>query len=452
VGVSASDVDESPLITASVAGAVRTTSLAIVGIRPVALRFSESAIQAGTWSDAEIELNSTNVPAVARLNVASSTADLLVPPSIVTRPGQTRARFRVYLDARAKQQAGAEIQVRFGETTVRTPIAVMPAGAPVLSLPDELAVRIGGELSLTVSAIDPNGLPLVYAASGLPAGAQFDATTGRFAWTPVNGQEGAYEVGFKATNTAQASGARSIRIMVDTGRPVAVTLRSAARRTGPTCSPGSLASVEGRWLAPSTAQADPSGELAGTRVKVNGEYAALTAVSPSRVDFLCPVLPAGTTLAVSVENGAGKSDAVTGVTALAAPALFSIDGTGAGEGLVYLSGTSLMATSRDYRALGQPAQPGDSITIRATGVDPQSLPPLVSVGGMAAKVEAVSALPGMAGVFEITVTVPLGVQPGSAVPIQASFGPLPAEDSSRRHVPVRVRSNLVTVAIEEGRR
>ena len=61
--------------------------------------------------------------------------------------------------------------------------------------------------------------------------------------------------------------------------------------------------------------------------------------------------------------------------------------------------TAVVATNRDYRALGQPAQPGDSTTLRATGIDPNGLPPIITVGGLLSVVEMISAVPGSAGVY-----------------------------------------------------
>jgi uncharacterized protein (TIGR03437 family) len=262
-----------------------------------------------------------------------------------------------------------------------------------------------------------------------------------------------YEVVFTATNSAQVAATSRVRIAVDGGQPVLTSLRNAATRLGPACSRGALARLDGRWLATATL-AQPAGAFAldGTRVKVNEAYTAVVFVSPTRVDFVCPDLPAGTELAVSVENDAGTSAAITGATASITPGVFSADGSGSGQGVVHLTGTSLLATARDYRVLGQPAQPGDSITLWATGIDPNGLQPIITVGGLLSAVKTVSAVPGWAGICQITVAVPAGVPPGDAVPVRASFGPLPASSSSRSPFGSRVRSNQVTIAIEEGRR
>src|ERR1700733_1407272 len=113
-------------------------------------------------------------------------------------------------------------------------------------------------------------------------------------------------------------------------RAVPITgIQNAASLTQPACSPGS----------------DRSGavtNLAGTQVKVNGEYASVVYASATRVNFVCPGTDAETALTVSAENGAGVTDPQSTTMYQTAPGLYSVDGTGAGQGLIMLSGTSLL--------------------------------------------------------------------------------------------------------------
>ena len=101
--VLASDQDAQPQISASIQGTVLTTSPMIIGIRPTALTCSTGAIQAGNWLGCEVQLNSPNVPEVARLVVSSANPDLKIPAVAMTRPGQTRLTFQVYADPLATQ-------------------------------------------------------------------------------------------------------------------------------------------------------------------------------------------------------------------------------------------------------------------------------------------------------------------------------------------------------------
>jgi uncharacterized protein (TIGR03437 family) len=458
--VSASDRDEQPVLSASVQGAVRTAAPAIIGIRPTTLTCQAGAIQAGNWLDCVIQLNSPNIPEVARLVVSSTNPDLKVPNGIVSRPGQARLGFMLYADPHASDRSSS-IAVQFGGTAVNNTVLVTAAGAPVLSVPDDVNTVFGNQVIFTFTAQDPRGLAVVLSASGLPEGATFDAGTGEFSWTPTQSQQGAYSIALTATNSAAASSTSHVAIMVDSGKPVITGMFNAASRAEPACSPGSVASLAGRWLASvDSPVSNPSGavtDLGGTRVTVNNEYVSVVYASPTRVDFVCPDATPGIPLTISVEDKAGIA-----VPAMAAmhgmtPGVYSIDGTGDGPGLIALAGTSLLATSRDYRALGQPAEPGDSITIRATGIAAlNGALPMVTIGDIYAQVQSVQAVPGAAGIWEITAEVPMGIQPGNAVPVVVYVPPYQAYP--RREPPAGgnlrrfgVPSNRTTIAVEQAR-
>lgn len=109
--------------------------------------------------------------------------------------------------------------------------------------------------------------------------------------------------------------------------------------------------------------------------------------------------------------------------------------------MVTLSGTSLLATPRSYLNDGQPAEPGDTISILATGAGLDAGPALVevSIGGVSTTADRVQPMPGMAGVYQVDVTVPASVAPGDAVPIAIEIA-----DSSG----IAIGSNTVTIAVE----
>ena len=111
----------------------------------------------------------------------------------------------------------------------------------------------------------------------------------------------------------------------------------------------------------------------------------------------------------------------------------------------------------DYLALGQPAEPGRSITIRATGIGAlNGALPVVMIGDVNAQVQSVQAVPGAAGVYEITVEVPLSTQEGDAVPVVVV---LPADESLQRLGAQQMpgargfgrQSNQTTIAVERPR-
>jgi hypothetical protein len=58
----------------------------------------------------------------------------------------------------------------------------------------------GQPIEFTVSATDPEGDPLTFSASNLPEGANFDAATATFSWTPRYDQAGVYVVRFEVSD------------------------------------------------------------------------------------------------------------------------------------------------------------------------------------------------------------------------------------------------------------
>jgi uncharacterized protein (TIGR03437 family) len=405
-------------------------------------------------------LNAPNIPEEASLIASSGNPDLKIPVVMTSRPGQTRLTFRVYADPRTTSGSSA-ITVQFGGTAVSADVSISAASGPVLSIPGDVDAVFGKQTSFTFSAVDPAGFTVVLAASGLPDGATFDAGTGRFSWTPAQSQQGVYRIALTATNSAKATSTGYVTIVVDAGKPVVTGIWNAASMMQPACSPGSVATLTGRWLAsrgaPVPDVADGFTELAGTRVKVNGEDASVVYASATRVDFVCPGTDAGTALMVSAENGTGISGPQSTTMYQTAPGLYSVDGTGAGQGRITLTGTSVLATSRDYLALGQPAEPGSSITIRATGIGTlNGALPMVMIGDVYAQVQSVQAVSGMAGVYEITAEVPMSTQDGDAVPVVVV---LPSDQSLQRLGPPQGpgarsfgrQSNPTTIAVERPR-
>jgi MYXO-CTERM domain-containing protein len=79
-------------------------------------------------------------------------------------------------------------------------VTVMLNHPPVLTVPGAQTVKAGSALSFSVSGADPDGNTVTLSASGLPAGASFDAAKGAFQWTPTEAQIGSHALTFKATD------------------------------------------------------------------------------------------------------------------------------------------------------------------------------------------------------------------------------------------------------------
>ena len=135
-------------------------------------------------------------------------------------------------------------------------------------------------------------------------------------------------------------------------------------------------------------------------------------VSPTQVNFLLPSDLANTATTVQVRNAAGVTAEIAIAVQASAPQLFTADGT------------SILASHANgtFVARAAPAAPGETITLFATGLGattPALTPfqlasgganlttlPVVNIGGAPATVQAASAVPGTAGVYQIRVGVP----------------------------------------------
>ncbi len=468
--VASSDQDSQVQITATVQGANLTATIPVSGIRPTSLTCAPQTVQAGSVFTCTVGMNSPNILQVARLTVSSDSTDLELPGAFSTRAGQTALGFEVFTKPLAGQQSSA-ISVQFGQTVATTTVTVTPAGAPVLNLPGTQFAAFGKPLSFVFSAVDPSGLTLTLAAANLPPGASFDESSGEFLWTPRLPSRRVYpadkpsplerrEVTFTATNNNRISATGSVVIEVDSGLPVITGLRNAGSQQAPTfspkvatpdqpasmsCSPGSVASLLGRWLGTGTQPtSNPSGSstlLAGSQVIVNGSPAPLVYVSQTRIDFVCPAAaaPAGE-LEISAQFGGAVSKVVHADQG-ATFGLFSSDGSGQGQGMVVFSNNFLPVAPRSYLSNGHPAQPGDAISILATGIGLETSPALieVSIGGVSVTPNRVQPNSSMAGIYQIEVTVPASVLPGDAIPVVVQ---IPDADGKT------FTSNTVTIAVE----
>jgi uncharacterized protein (TIGR03437 family) len=406
-----------------------------------ALSCSPGAVNAGAQITCELRVTAS--PVALQLGLASSSEQVKVPAAVTTRPNQSSLTFQVFAEPIAKQQS-AIITATLDDSQVQETIVVGSAVGPVLTVPDKQNAKLGAPVSFTVSAVDPGGLPVQLAVGGVPAGASFDPASGRFDWVPSASQTGRHQITFTAVNSLAQTSTAQTTIEVDSGAPVLSPSKQFA------CSPNSVASLTGKWLAaPGPAVSDPTGnamELGGTKVKVNGQQVPVIISSATRVSFLCPALDPGTPLSVAVETGSGATEPVTTTMLEASPTILSLEGRDRAQGVISFPGTTDLVMMRNFRVAAHPAQPGDQILIWASGLgsaaEASSGTVLVKLGDIAAEVEAVNAVPGLAGVYTIQVRVPVGAAFGDAVPVQVQI----ATPSGGQF-----NSNTVTAVIEPVR-
>lgn len=389
------------------------------------LSCSPRAVNPG--STAICELRMTASATAVQLALASSSDQVKVPATVTTRPNQSSLTFQAFVEPAAKHQT-AGIRATLNGSQVQETILVMPASGPVLRLPERRIARFGEPVSFTVSAVDSEGLPVQVSIAGTPAGASFDAASGRFDWTPSAGQTGKHQVTFTAVNGLDQTAKAQTTIDVDSGQP---SLSSSQQLS---CSPNALASLTGKWLAaPGTRLSDPTGStrvLGGTRAKVNEQYVPILFGSPGRVDFLCPALEVGTELSVAVVTGAQTTEPLQATMQEASPRLLSVSFADSADRVMM----------RNYLVPAHPAQPGDQILLWTTGLGSGSV--LVKVGDIAAGFEGVDAVPGNAGLYAVRARIPAGTQFGDAVPVQVQV----TAPSGRQY-----QSNTIPAAVEPVR-
>ncbi|MGO9617039.1 MAG: putative Ig domain-containing protein [Bryobacteraceae bacterium] len=437
---------QAAIVTASLNGTAKSATLTLSApqqssaqVRLLALSCTPNTLPAQSTGLCAITLGTVADGATAQVSLGSSSASLQLPALVATRPGQTSVQFQVNSAAQVKDEA-AVISAQLNGDAVQQTVSLRPSHNLAVAVPASQAVKFGSELRFQVLAADPSA---ALTAGPLPAGASFDGSTGVFHWTPSVAQQGTYRLAFNATNSAGDTGTASSVVQVDAGEPVVDRVANAASGSiQGACSPGAIARIEGRWLTQGSDASDPSGrslELAGTSVQMEGESVPILYASPTRIDILCPDAVPALPLDIIVRTGGYVSQPVSTMQNAVAPGIFTVDGSGSGQGWVSLAGESKLAMVRNYLSAAEPATAGDRILILATGIAAASNV-LVRIGQTEVPVESVAPVPGRAGVSQIAAIVPDGSAAGNSISLSI-VGQLPDGSS--------VGSNSVSLAIED---
>ncbi|MGO9527004.1 MAG: putative Ig domain-containing protein [Verrucomicrobiia bacterium] len=382
-----------------------------------------------------ITLDHVEKSTTAVVQLSSSSASLRLPEKVVTRPGQSTVEFQV--DAVSSGE-GIVVAANLGPDTVKETLAVTPDRSTPIHVPGPRFVKYGTEVRFQVS---PSDSAATLSAGALPAGAHFDSSTGEFGWTPDGTQLGAHDINFTAIDSAGGKASASVTVQVDSGEPVVTRIVNAATRSRDlACSPGAIAAIEGRWLTDGSAASDPSGnstELAGTKVWADGIPVPILSASGSELNILCPDSMPGSEIQLVVETGHGVAEPRRTTARSAAPGIFSLDGSGLGQGWILLEGTDNVAMIRNYRVPAQPAVPGERLLLYATGIG--NLTNIsVQIGEYQALPAAVKAVPNHSGLYQVVVSMPdLGLQKNDLPVSLTGEGPEGI-----------VRTNLVSIAVE----
>jgi uncharacterized protein (TIGR03437 family) len=451
--------DENATISAAVQNSPLQTSLVLVGLKPVSLSCSPKTVVAGSPVACQVTLNSATAMGTAALSISSSDSHLSPPASVSTQPGQGTVQFQANTTAVAQPQAVA-ISASLNNVGVQGAVTIAPTG-PILKVPRTQSVQAGKPLNFTVSASDPSGAPAVIAALGLPSSAKFDPNHGAFSWVPATSQVGTHTVHFTATDAAQATSSADVIVNVESTTPVALRLVNAASNLDDGgCSAGSMVTMFGGSFTHAPAQ--PAGvsplptTLNGVRLKANGVYLPVLYASEFQVSVQCPQLAAGTVLSLVAETSHGSSAPLSSTMRYATPGIFTLDGSGKGQGAVVIANTSTLAMQHVDSLPSQPVNPGDFISIYATGLGPVSrtipsgqpapLNPLIPtksrvevlINGVPAGVQFAGLAPGYIGLYHVNAQIPPQTASSTAVSVQLAV-----------HLPdgTKALSNVVTIAV-----
>ncbi|MGH9660854.1 MAG: IPT/TIG domain-containing protein, partial [Bryobacteraceae bacterium] len=310
---------------------------------------------------------------------------------------------------------------------------VTPSGtvSTVAQLFNALAVAVDGAGNLFVATsnfegsfnserilkVSPRGTVTTVAGTG-PG--DFSGDGGSASTATVNGPAGLALDGAGNLYVAD-SGNDVVRVLRPANRSVLVgAVVDAASQRDDAVSPGKIVIIYGAGLGPSElVQNRPS----GTTVSFNGIAAPVLYSSATQVGATVPYAVTSTTAQVTVKYQEEVSGAFTVPVAASAPSLFTLNQTGAGQA------AAINAVDGTVNTAANPVKLGGYISLYATGegqTTPAGRPVLhvmVTVGGLLATIQYAGSTPGqVAGLMQVNVQIPAGVQPGGYVPVVLQVG------------------------------
>ena len=211
---------------------------------------------------------------------------------------------------------------------------------------------------------------------------------------------------------------------------VGSVVNGASNLSGPV-SPGEIVVITGSGLGPGQLiPATPAAtgvygpKLSGTTVQFNGTPAALIYTSATQVAVQLPdsVSIGAAQVTVTYEGRTSASFPIQ--VTQSAPGVFTLDSTGKGQAVALNQDGTINTASRQ-------AQAGDVISLYGTGI--ANGPVTITIGGLPAVLISTK---NIAGVVQIGVKLPVGIQPGSVVPVVVQSS---GNTSSQAGVTIAVR-------------
>lgn len=310
----------------------------------------------------------------------------------------------------------------------------LPAGLPVL-IQAQISDDCGSPLTsgTVIASAGPGDAPVMMTAG---SNGQWSGT-----WLPHGTIPGPVSVEINAQSASGLQGCASVTGTIDANTTLPVVtpggIVSAANPvSGAPLAPGEFISIYGANLAPSTVSSGPPypTTLGGTQVLLGGVPLPLQVVSPGLINAVVPFeTQANAIQELLISQNGAYSLPESVVVASVSPAIFTQSETGEGPGVivVYKSNGTVYETSPT-----QPASAGDLLLIYASGLGAVSpavadgapgptSPPFATtvnpvsatIGGVPGNVSFAGLAPGYVGVYQVNVTVPSGVTPGTNVPV-----------------------------------
>jgi uncharacterized protein (TIGR03437 family) len=266
-------------------------------------------------------------------------------------------------------------------------------------------------------------------------------------WPATNGYLSGVVPGLRVDSRGRvflAESDGSVRMLQPTNESslIGSVVDAASQSAGP-ISPGEIIVIYGAALGPDqlTRNQPANGafsiEVNGTTVSIGGISAPVLSTSYSQVSAIVPYTISGPSTQITVAYQDQTSPAFTVPVAASSPSIFSLNGSGAGQGAavnadgsgndalhpVSIGGyLSLYATGAGQTA---PESTDGKITAITQPLPQPVLPTKVTVDGQPARVVYAGAAPAeVAGMMQVVVQIPSSVKPGGYVPVVLQVGDL----------------------------
>jgi uncharacterized protein (TIGR03437 family) len=308
------------------------------------------------------------------------------------------------------------------DAQLQTTIAATYFGGPYNMAVSALAIDANGNVYVGGST-SPRGLPTVtplveaFGSPGTGFAAKLAGDLSAVEFSSYFGDTENFNVRSVAVGAGGSLilGGATIQNVSTPSPPGAVWVNSLALTALPALRIDSVGNAAGRVSDPispgETIVVTGAGFGSDAQLLMGGVPVQTIAVAPSQITAVSPVKLPDAAVTVQVQSGSALSNAVLAPVVAASPGLFSVDGSGLGQG--YILNQDGTRNTPD-----NPAKPGDRITIFATGVGPVTFdhgyavtanPVSVYVDifyalGVAAVMGPVDGFPG--DVYQLTVYVP----------------------------------------------